>query len=142
MLWSHVSDGKAACDCGPDFCRDDGRVAAAFDSKRQVLAEHGYPKRLIDLFDLPPRCVAAAERAPDTFSLMHVARNEDKDIREWSVEAEAAAALDLKASNISSYHILNVRHSFACCGDPHFSQRSDNDRLLDLNTDAAINNKK
>lgn len=46
-----------ACTCGPDFCRDDSRVAA----KRRSLAVAGYPERLLPLYDRAPRCIAATK---------------------------------------------------------------------------------
>lgn len=133
-----VEPAHAACACGPDFCQDDGRVAGALAAKRRALAKAGYPERLLRLFDRAPRCVAAAERAPDGFTLLRVAANGDKDARAWSQAAEDAARADLLAGTLRSYHVMNVRHALSCCQEPCYADRPDYDRDLDLNTDAAI----
>jgi hypothetical protein len=133
---------ELACTCGPDFCQSDPRVEGAFVAKRKSLAEEGFPERLLALFDRSPRCVAAAERAPDSFSLMRVAPNGVKDVRGWTADDEAKARIDVVNGTIKSFHVMHVRRTFACCGDADYSLRSDYDPALDLNTAAALNCKK
>lgn len=129
----------AACGCGPDFCKDDPRVPAAFAAKRQSLAGEGYPERLLKLFDKASRCVACAERAPDAFTILRVEPNGDNETGLWSAGDEQAAKAEVQAGILKSYHVFNVRRACSCCGEPEAMDRPDYDRAIDLNRDGALN---
>ncbi len=128
----------AACACGPDFCQDDARIPAALKSKKDRLAASGFAPALVALLDKADRCVAAIERAPDTFTLMTVKPNGDTLAIEISDDNERIAREQVLDGRLSAYYKFNVREAFACCQRPPAAQRPDWSAALSLSLGQAI----
>jgi hypothetical protein len=138
-----TSPGLAlACACGPDFCPDDRRIAPALQAKKASLTAQGFSSALIALLDKADRCVAAIERAPDTFTLMTVKPNGDNVATELSSDNERIARANVLDGRLSAYYKFNVREAFACCQRPAAAQRADWNAPLSLSLGQAIACKK
>src|ERR1700722_1716718 len=128
----------ATCACGPDFCQDDTRVAAALSAKKNALTRDGYPPRLVSLLDVGDQCYARITRSPDIFTMLIVAPNGDTTTVAWSSDDERIANANLVSGKIKRYWIFNARDAFSCCGQKPYQQRPDYDADDDVNTSTAI----
>ncbi len=128
----------AACNCGPDFCQDDPRVAPRLSSKKASLGADGYPDRLRNLLDKGGKCYAAIDRAPDIMTIWLIYPNGDKQTVPWSLDDEDKAKNQVTTGELKRFWIYNARHAFACCGEPNYDQRADYNEDDDLNTQQAI----
>jgi len=128
----------ATCACGPDFCQNDARIAAALSAKKKSLSGHGYPARLVSLLDVGDQCYARITRSPDIFTMLLVAPNGDKQTLPWSSDDESIAKADLASGKIKRYWIFNARNDFSCCGQKPYQQRPDYDSADDVNSSTAI----
>ena len=126
-----------ACDCGPDYCKDDPRYGPALERKKKELAKE-YPSDLVALLDRDGACVARVEMSPDSFSIMTVDLAGDTTTIAWSKDQEEAVRRGLVGGIYEAYYKFNVAHAFKCCGDPEYSDRADYDESLDINTGLAI----
>ncbi|MER2266136.1 hypothetical protein [Methylobacterium oxalidis] len=128
--------GYAACDCGPDFCADDPRIAGSLAAKKQRMSQE-YPARLVSLLDRGTQCVARIERSPDIFTLVLVAPEGNRTLP-WSGGDENRAQAKLNSGELSRYWIVHGRRAFSCCGEPRHDEMSDYDATDDVNASRAI----
>jgi hypothetical protein len=127
----------AACDCGPDFCSDDLRIASLVARKKAILAAR-YPSRLTNLLDRGTQCVARIERAPDQFSFVFVRKDGSVDTLPWSAKDEQLAQDKLKNGQLKRYWIVHSRRAFSCCNQPNYDRLGDYDSADDVNASLAI----
>lgn len=137
-LTQSMTSALAGCACGPDYCQDDTRIAAALAAKKNSLAAAGYPPRLLALLDVGTQCYARIHQAPDAFTMLIVSPNGDSQTVPWSDDDVRIANADLASGKISRYWIFNARRAFACCGEASYQDRPDYNSADDVNTSTAI----
>jgi hypothetical protein len=128
---------QAACNCGPDFCQDDNRIAAKLANKKKALAKE-YPANLVALLDRGQQCIARIERSPDAFTIWVIDANNNKETVSWSAENQANAMKQVQSGSLKRFWIYNARRAFSCCGQPPYDQMSDYDKNDDVNASLAI----
>jgi hypothetical protein len=136
--FAHLQPALAqACNCGPDFCQNDNRVATKLAQKKQALSNE-YPAKLVALLDRGQQCVARIERSPDAFTIGLVHANDNKETVSWSAENQANAMKQVQSGSLKRFWIYNARRAFSCCGQPPYDQMNDYDKNDDVNTSLAI----
>jgi hypothetical protein len=140
-LWSSITPGgsnaQELCKCGPDYCLKDPRFPALLNAKKKRLRAAGFGDDLIALLDQDGACVAAVEKAPDTFFIKRKISG-GWDTRELNAERERYAREDIISGAADAYYKFNTNHAQDCCGQPKFDKRPDFDTNLDLNLGLAI----
>jgi len=130
--------GHAGCDCGPDFCQDDARIAAALKAKKQSLAAAGYPDRLVGLLDVGQQCVARITRSPDAFTMLLVESPGHSTTFPWSADDEARARRKVLSGELARYWIYNARNAFSCCKQKKYDAQPDYNATDDVSAATAI----
>lgn len=125
-----------ACNCGPDFCQGDSRIAAKLAEKKRSLSE--YPANLVALLDRGQQCVARIERSPDAFTMWIIYSNNNKETVSWSSQNQANAMQKVRSGELKRFWIYNAKHAFSCCGQPQYNQMGHYDQEDDVNTSVAI----
>jgi len=126
-----------ACNCGPDFCQGDGRIAAKLAEKKRSLSRE-YPANLVVLLDHGQQCVARVERSPDAFTMWIIHSNNNKETVPWSAQNQANAMQKVRSGELKRFWIYNAKHAFSCCGQPQYNQMNDYDQEDDVNASVAI----
>src|SRR4051794_20948500 len=129
--------GRAqACNCGPDFCQGDSRIAAKLAEKKRLLSRE-YPANLVALIDRGQQCVARIERTPISFFIWVIHANNNKETRPWSAQNQAISMREVDSGELKRFWIFNTARAFSCCGQPPYNQMSDYDQEDDVNTSFA-----
>jgi hypothetical protein len=125
------------CNCGPDFCQGDGRIAAKLAEKKRLLSRE-YPANLVALLDRGQQCVARIERSPDAFTMWIIHSDNSKETVPWSAQNQANAMQKVRSAEIKRFWIYNAKHAFSCRSQPQYNQMTDYDQEDDVNASMAI----
>jgi hypothetical protein len=139
LLCASATIGSSDCPpCGPLYCVDTSEYQTALAQKKVALAKHGYPQRLIALFDKLDHCKGCMDTSPDGFSLFTVGNDGSISIKAWTSEDEVTAAKAVAGGTSKSCYVIVSRRACSCCKQPKYSDRPDYDAALDLSKAATV----
>ena len=131
------TQAMAACGSGPDFCKDDPRIAELLAEKKARLAKD-FPAELIALLDRGSMCVARIKQSPDIFTIKEVKANGEWQTVPLDSDAFRISKERLTKGEISHFWLLHASRAFACDGDGPHDQRDDWIAAEEVNSDLAI----